>query len=519
MCGIAGIFHNQATSGELENKLYSILLLMEHRGFSRYETSSGPGWLLGTNRLEIIDRENGHQPKFSNDETIAAVLNGEIYNYLDLKQQLIENGYTFKSDTDTEVVANGYHFWGCELFSMLDGMFAILIWDKTNITFIAARDPLGVKPLYSLKSDSQLYFASEIKALLGTSKDIQLFPPGHYVVGNNKPVKYFNYGKIDICSSVADNAKVLRGLIKESVAKRVQTDLPVAVFLSGGIDSSAILYEAIQLHKDVTAFSVGDSTAEDVLSAKRLCEHLDVKFQHVAASADELLNVIPEVIKTIESFEPNHIRGGSLSYILSREVAQKGYRIALCGEGADELFGGYREFTVALQRGENTGHINMMFNRFISELHKTQLQRVDRTSMKFTLEVREPFLDKRILDFSHSLPIDQKIKLSQNVDYRNKIVLREAYRGLLPDWVVEREKVVFSLGAGFGSNGPEGIFYEHGKNMVNMDELEQLSQSFPDYSLKNCEEAFYFKHFLSYFGELNIAKERPLVNATASVSS
>lgn len=442
MCGIAGIFNSLSSAATLEKEIQFMLCTMQHRGYSKFETSNGPGWQLGANRLEIVDRENGHQPKYSSDRSIAVVFNGEIYNFKELKQELIKNGYVFDSDTDTEVIANGYHYWKNHLFDLLDGMFAILIWDDNSDTFVAARDPMGVKPLYYTKDSGKFFFASEVKALLDKSIDIRVFPPGYYVIGNNEPVRYYKNKILTLNSSLKENACVLRGLIRRAVEKRIKTNLPVAVFLSGGVDSSIIAYEAFRQHPDVTAFSIGDFNAEDVLLSKKLCECLRIPFIHIPTSSEELLSLIPEVIWALESFEPNHIRGGTLSYVLSREVAKRGYRIALCGEGADELFGGYREFGIALAQGETEKNISQLFDRFIAELHKTQLQRVDRTSMRFTLEVREPLLDKHILDFAQSLPLNQKISFSNDSTYQNKIVLRESYRGLLPDWIIDREKVV-----------------------------------------------------------------------------
>jgi asparagine synthase (glutamine-hydrolysing) len=303
-------------------------------------------------------------------------------------------------------------------------------------------------------------------------------------------------------------------LISASVKKRVQSELPIAIFLSGGVDSSIILYEAIKHHPNVTAFSIGSQDSQDVKIGKRLCSKLNVPFVHVPIDSATLLKSIPDVVWSIESFEPNHIRGGTLSFFLSKEVAERGFKIALCGEGADELFGGYREFGIALEAGDSEDAIRGLFERFVKELYKTQLQRVDRTSMNFTLEVREPYLDKRILDFSYSLPITKKIGISSEGKWFNKSILREAYRGILPDWITSREKVVLSMGAGFGSNGPEGIFYENGLRMVSAQELINMQTKYPEYKINTSEEAYYFKIFLEKFGEIDLAKNRPLVNAS-----
>lgn len=515
MCGIAGIFDFNGKHRANQESLRPILDSLKHRGFSLFEMASGDGWAMGANRLEIVDPCHGIQPKYSNDKSVTAILNGEIYNYQDIKKQLEAAGYSFLSDSDTEVLANGYHRWGTDIFNRLDGMFAIIIWDKSKNTFIAARDPMGVKPLYYFENDNVFTFASELKALCHQSKQIKSVPPGNFFSRTSEAVQYDHRLPIALGKDVYENATLLRKLIEKSIEKRVRTNLPIAVFMSGGIDSSVILYEACRYHKDVTAFCIGKDGASDVLATKRFCKTFDIKPEMIFISSEELLAVIPDVIWSIESFEPNHIRGGALSYCLSREVANRGYRIALCGEGADELFGGYREFGIAIERGATDQGIQLMLTRFLNELYKTQLQRIDRTGMRFTLEVREPYLDKEILDFAAALPTSHKIALGMGEKVRNKIVLREAYRGILPDWIVDREKVVLSLGAGFDSNGPEGIFYENGMRILTDSELEYMKIKYHDYGITTHEEAYYLKIFLDKFGEIEIAKNRPMVNATS----
>ncbi len=512
MCGIAGIFHGD--SQYLGSELRVILEHIQHRGYSPFELEEGHGWALGANRLEIVDKENGRQPFFSEDRKVSVVFNGEIYNYIKLKEELIREGCSFISNTDTEVLAHGYAHWGLSLFERLDGVFSILIHDAEKSAFVAARDPVGVKPLYYIQHEKKVSFASEIKALLHLGDDMQEVKPGYYMNGLSEVKRYDYRHSIKVSSGLRANADTFRDLFSNAVRKRVQTDLPIAIFLSGGIDSGAVLYEALNHHPDVTAFSIGKHDAEDVIAARSLCDVLKVKFVHIPATDEELLAIIPDVVRTIESFEPNHTRGGTLSYLLSKEVAKQGYRVALCGEGADELFGGYYEFALALLDKMPHDKFKGLFDRFLGELYKTQLQRVDRTSMRHTLEVRVPYLDKRILDFSHALPLDQKIKAIQQREIADKRVLREAYRNILPDWLVDREKAVLSLGAGFGSNGPEGVFFENGLNMVTENQLQEMQKRFPDFKLSTSEEAYYFSLFIKTFGEIDLVKSRPMVNST-----
>lgn len=497
--------------------LRPLLAKIAHRGTSLAEIGGCDRWAIGANRLPIVGRDHGRQPLRSPDGSVHVVFNGEIYNYRELRRNLEQQGYPFNLDTDTEVISHGYHCWGSDLFEKLDGMFAIIIYDQREGAHVVARDPMGVKPLYYLENDNGAFYASEIKALLTQPGEITAIPPGHFqhsVRGLHPYSRQRTSETPQRHGSLKSHADEFRTMFQAAVRKRVETDLPVAVFLSGGIDSSAVMYEVAKAHPNVVGFSIGSEDGPDVVAARRLCADLDLKHHHIPVTAQTLLGSIPDVIWTIESFEPNHIRGGTLSYILSREVARAGYKIALCGEGADELFGGYAEVGSALTSGLPKAAIEAIMARFVNELHRTQLQRVDRTSMRFALEVREPFLDQQIIAFADSLPLDHKIALKGRGRVMNKRVLREAYRDVLPDWLVDRSKAVLSLGAGFGSNGPEGMFYHHAHEMVSQEEFLALRNDHPEFDLSNREEGYYFRIFKERFGALSLARNRPLVNAT-----
>jgi asparagine synthase (glutamine-hydrolysing) len=516
MCGIAGVLRTRP--GDVDAPLRQMLEQIRHRGHSCFETASGGRWALGANRLEIVDAANGRQPFHSDDGLITVVFNGEIYNHKALREELQGLGYRFRSRNDTEVIAQGFRHWGEGLFKLLDGMFAILLFDSRDGTMIAARDPLGVKPIYVLTNADGEFFASEIKALLGLDGTISDVGPGQIRLAGSqqRPFDAITAISPSQVDDFAGNSRKLRDLLHASVAKRVDTELPLAVFLSAGIDSAAVMYEAVRAHPNVTAFSIGLENSSDVIAARRLCSELGMRHRHIQVTWQDLLEVIPEVIWTIESFEPNHVRGGTLSYILSREVSRAGYRVGLCGEGADELFGGYAEVSAAIRDGRPAPAIRQMLRRFVQELHRTQLQRVDRTSMRFALEMREPFLDKELVAFAQSVPLDQKVSIASGGAIENKRVLRAAYRTLLPDWVVSRGKTVLSQGAGFGSNGPEGPFYEHALEQLSESTFRAIQREFPAFDLRNREEAYYFRSFRERFGALPLARQRPLVNASAA---
>jgi asparagine synthase (glutamine-hydrolysing) len=197
MCGIAGIIGNITSHQNHKNMLQLMLSKIEHRGDKEntYECKALPLAALGCNRLAIVDRVDGHQPLTNNDNTIIAVLNGEIYNHCEIRQQLHALGYIFQTDTDTEILVHGYQEWGEEVLNRLDGIFAFIIYDSKKNHFLAARDHIGIKPLYYLYDKEVYYIASEMKALLFLNKDIQTLKLGYFLTKNgekNISVSWYN---------------------------------------------------------------------------------------------------------------------------------------------------------------------------------------------------------------------------------------------------------------------------------------------------------------------------------------
>ena len=398
-------------------------------------------------------------------------------------------------------------------------MYALLVHDGERNELAVVRDHFGIKPLYWTKTQERFFFASEIKALVPLCTQVHEVGPGEKLIIGNASMsieKYFDPEAIATNDdlSFSDASTTIKHLISEAVKRRVQTDLPVAVLL-GGIDSAVILSQAIRYHDQVTAYTIGrDDNSEDVSFSLRLCKDLRVPLRLVYVHEDDILSLIPDAIHCIESFEPNHIRGGTFSYLISKKISQAGFRIALCGEGADELFGGYSEFASLL--GENGYEaVERMRKVFVRELYKTQLKRVDRTAMASALEVRVPFLDMDVADYALSMPAKYLLKLEGGRIW-DKYVLREAFRLELPDYALNQDKRVLSYGAGFGTNADEGPFYENAQEMLTEEEFQFLRESFPDANLRNREEAFYFKTMQTFYpvDQCPFLLERPFVNKT-----
>ena len=325
---------------------------------------------LGHRRLSIIDlSKKGHQPMSNKKNTIHLIFNGEIWNFKELRAQLIQKGYIFKSDSDTEVIVQGYEEYGEEICSMLDGMFAFALWDKKKKKLLLARDRMGKKPLYYYHSAEKLVFASEIKSILqdaeiprklnehclsdyltlryspGNStmfEGIWKLPPASYAVFQSGVLTIRRYYALPNFTAT-HRAEKEKGslLISRAIEKRLIADVPLGIFLSGGLDSSAIVAYASRFLKKIKTFSVSFDSAVDESHYARIVAR-NFKTQHTEIKVEkDLLKYLPEVVYHFD--EPLADPAALPTYALCKEVS-KHVTVALSGEGGDEVFGGYDSF-------------------------------------------------------------------------------------------------------------------------------------------------------------------------------
>ncbi len=498
MCGIAAIYGQNIKNPEFQIK--RSLELIKHRGYSFNESKSLDNCVLGANRLQIVDRENAIQPQTNKDESVFVVLNGEIFNY---------------PKADTKALVTLWEKYREKMLDHIDSeMFAFFIYDKNTDEFFVARDPYGIKPLYyALDKFDNYHFASEIKQLAQFKEidEIKHFPPGHHML-NGKLKKYHSLPSSQTKDSVEQITKNIQNLFDEAVKKRVNTDLPIGVFFSGGIDSTAVLATAVKYHDNVTTFTVGSPDSSDVQIAKKYCQENNIKLVHFnPPSEQDLAKLIPEIVQITESFEPNMIRQSAVSYYISKIAREHNLKVILCGEGPDELFAGYPEF-LNIPESE----ITQTIKDFIVNLPRTQFQRVDRTSMHFTLEVRVPFFDTKLADYALSIPSELKIK-----DGTTKWILRQAMKDRLPDYIANRKKIVLSEGAGYkGNQTIGGLFYDLVKNKISDSEFKKIQTQYPDWNINNKEVAYYFKLYTKHlFTKAKFNKQRPKANAINSLTA
>lgn len=377
MCGIAGIinFENDIQVSELEQLCDRLVL----RGPDAAGYFCLGNVALGHRRLSIIDLETGDQPMFSNDKSVVLVFNGEIYNFQDLKIELIKEGVEFLTKSDTEVVLQGYITWGIDkLLAKLEGMFAFAIYDKKIGHVFIARDKYGEKPLYYYQKQEKIVFASELKALepvledkqidsdalnlfLSLSyipapytiyKDVKKLLQGHYMSINLKGdisiSQHYNLlevaGNQKAYSSFNDACAHLRSLLFNSVEKRMIADVPLGSFLSGGIDSSIITAIMAKISKEpIKTFSIGfvDKEYDESDRAELIAKH--VGSQHTVHYLD-YKDVVHLVDDIIDHFDEPFGDSSAIPSFYVAQLARKDVKVVLTGDCADELFGGYEKY-------------------------------------------------------------------------------------------------------------------------------------------------------------------------------
>ncbi|PRD43513.1 asparagine synthase (glutamine-hydrolyzing) [Phyllobacterium phragmitis] len=449
MCGIAAIIDfasswdgRHVNGHDHQAELLTMLEKFRYRGDPELfgEVLVDDGFALGTNRLAIVDRHHAKQPITDKAGQVVVVFNGEIYNHSELREELKQQGWEFQTESDTEVLVNGYLHWGNDLANKLDGIYAFIVADKVNNSFLAVRDHVGIKPLYYAVKHEVHYFASEQKSLIHLGVSIATVAPGTFIRDGNTYTYFDLEGQpsavVQNLPNVDESIRECRRLLENAVRKQVQTDLPMAVMFSAGIDSSIILNMACKYHPNVTAITIGFDGAADMPIAERYCKERGIRHLTYRLDRDELVGMIPHVVYVAEFFEGIDIIDACVAYFGYRHARRNGFKVALCGEGSDEVLAGYDLF-----RSHSDPQSLMRYR--VHNLHRTDLQRVDRASMMNSVEARVPFLDKEFLSFAYNLPMNMKLRSGVE-----KWVLREAFRDVLPDYLIDRPKVRMPEGSG-----------------------------------------------------------------------
>ncbi|KAJ3812370.1 glutamine-hydrolyzing asparagine synthase [Lentinula lateritia] len=548
MCGIFAI-HGVDQPANHRTHAIACSKKLRHRGPDWSGCYVGKEAILVHERLAIVGVDTGAQPLLSEDGKVILAVNGEIYNHLALRQSL-GSDVKFRTHSDCEPILALYKKHDKDLCSLLDGMFSFVLLDESVAPsrIIAARDPIGITTLYqgwSSKRPGTVYFASELKALVNDCDKIISFPPGHvYDSQDQSTTRYYTpswwNGDLDgdaanIPTTKAD-LELIRTTLEDAVRKRLMSEVPYGVLLSGGLDSSLIAsiaaretekvaqaqYELRQkklkelssgpstptLASELTtlvawpqlhSFSIGLENSPDLIAARKAAHFLGTVHHEYVFTVQEGIDAIPEVIYHLETFDVTTVRASTPMYLLSRKIKAMGVKMVLSGEGSDEILGGYLYFHAA----PDAKSFHQECVKRVKNLHTADCLRANKSTMAWGLEARVPFLDKQFLEVA--MNVDPKEKMfsngsSQEVDEdgrpkMEKYILRKAFdcspdgKPYLPRSILWRQKEQFSDGVGY--SWIDGI-KDNAATVVSDEAFADRASRWPD-DTPDTKEAYYIR--------------------------
>lgn len=486
MCSIMGYMGSTLTEEEFKEHFDKTI----SRGPDMQRIIERPGMIMGFERLAIMGLdESGMQPfEFENN---LVVCNGEVYGFRKIKEELSKK-YTFESESDCEILLPLYKEYGTEMFRMLDAEFACIIYDDKKKSFVAARDPIGIRPLfYGYPKDGEIVFASEAKNLVGLVDEVKPFPPGHYY-SDGEFVCYRDMREVK--EMVTDDLDVICGNIHDKlvagIEKRLDSDAPVGFLLSGGLDSSLVCaVSAKLLDKPIKTFAIGMNTdAIDLKYAKEVAEYIGSEHSEIIITKEDVLAALPEVISILGTYDITTIRASMGMYLICKAIhEQTDVRVLLTGEISDELFGyKYTDFA------PNAEEFQKEAEKRISELFMYDVLRADRCISSNSIEARVPFGDLDFVEYVMSIDPEKKL----NKYNKGKYLLRHAFEGdYLPESILMREKAAFSDAVG---HSMVDYLKEYAEEMYSDEEYEKLIQKY-DYARPFTKESLLYREIFEKY--------------------
>ena len=460
MCSIAALLNAQATDAADRAQVLADSKLQRHRGPDWSGIFQDSHAVIAHERLAIVDVTSGAQPLRDPDTGAVLAVNGEIYNHKALRSGEGAE-FPYQTGSDCEVILALYRKHGAACVQHLHGMFAFVLYNPENGSWLIGRDPIGIIPLY-LGHDARgrLWVASEMKALAEVCVDVQEFPAGHtWSSGAPSPERYFerDWMHWDTLPRNPVTPADVREALTSAVRSHLMGDVPYGLLISGGLDSSVVAAIAMQFARNrveddgateawwprVHSFSIGLPGSPDVAAAEKVAAHLGTVHHSLGFTIQEGIDALEDVIRHVETYDVTTIRASTPMYLMARQIKAMGIKMVLSGEGADEIFGGYLYFHLAPDARE----FHEETVRKVLALSKYDCSRANKSMMAWGIEARVPFLDTPFVDFAMRMDPAQKMGGGGKIE---KAILREAFSDLLPAEVVWRQKEQFSDGVGYG---------------------------------------------------------------------
>ena len=533
MCGIVSLFNIRQQSPELRQQALRMSQKIRHRGPDWSGIYSGGSAILAHERLSIVDPESGRQPLYAPDGKQVLAVNGEIYNHKTLRQRL-GSQYEFQTGSDCEVILALYremlrehptpsHADITAMLEQLNGIYAFALYDEQRDSFLIARDPIGVIPLYiGHDENGKVMVASELKALEGQCTTYEPFLPGHYYWSPAPGLtRYYvrDWFEYDAVKDRPASTEAIREGLEASVRRQLMCDVPYGVLLSGGLDSSVISaiagkYAARRIEEDsqtaawwprLHSFAVGLKGAPDLAKARMVAEHIGTVHHEINYTIQEGLDAIRDVIYYIETYDVTTVRASTPMYLLARVIKSMGIKMVLSGEGADEIFGGYLYF----HKAPDAKAFHEETVRKLSKLHLYDCLRANKSLAAWGVEGRVPFLDTEFLDIA--MRTNPEAKMCPGTTMEKRIV-REAFADMLPEEVAWRQKEQFSDGVGYSWIDTLKAITAAA---VSDEEMAHAAERFPINPPQNKEEYYYRSIFAEHFPSESAARCVPSVPSVA----
>ena len=522
MCGIIGVFDLKVESSSLRDQVLEMSKKLRHRGPDWSGIYCGEKSILAHERLSIVDPQSGNQPLYSKDRKHILAVNGEIYNYKQLRAET-EDNYEFQTNSDCEVILSLYRKKGISFIEELNGIFAFALYDEVKDEYLIARDHIGIIPLYlGWDTYGNFYVSSELKGLEGYCTKIEEFKPGHYLHSKDGAIKKWYKRDWSEYASVKENETSiddLRKALENAVHRQLMSDVPYGVLLSGGLDSSvtsalAKKYSKINVEKgeghsmwwpQLHSFAIGLEGSPDLAAARKVADAIGTVHHEVNFTVQEGLDALRDVIYHIETYDVTTIRASTPMYLLARVIKSMGIKMVLSGEGADELFGGYLYF----HKAPNAQAFHEETVRKLGKLNMYDCLRANKTLAAWGVEGRVPFLDKEFIDVAMRLNPQDKMITKERIE---KWVVRKAFEGYLPEEVAWRQKEQFSDGVGYSWIDSLKDLTEE---LVTDKEMENAQFRFPINTPKSKEEYYYRSIFSEHFPSDSAAQCVPSVPSIA----
>jgi asparagine synthase (glutamine-hydrolysing) len=516
MCGLVTILNIDATRsnpGELRNLALALAKKLRHRGPDWSGIYSDQRAILAHERLSIVDVEHGAQPLRDTQKGRVLAVNGEIYNHKELRRSLAAP-HDFQTLSDCEVILYLYDERPPkEFLNQINGIFGFVLYDPRADTFLIARDPIGVIPLYvGWDRQDNLFVASEMKALVGHCERIREVPPGHFYLGHEAEKGFQRYyepkwAEPGFYPNAPYEPAVLRKALEDAVHRQLMCDVPYGVLISGGVDSSIVASAAARFRERriedddrgpawwprIHSFAVGLEGAPDLGPARKVADHIGAVHHEVHFTVQEGLDALSDVIYHLETFDITSVRASTPMYLMMRKIRAMGIKMILSGEGADEIFGGYLYF----HKAPDGRALHEETVRKLQKLHLYDCLRANKASAAWGVEARVPFLDREFLDAA--MNIDPELKLPRRAARDKpieKFLLRRAFDGTLPEEILWRQKEQFSDGVGYAwINGLKA----HAEHEITDSMMRGVNERFPVKTPETKEAYLYRQIFEHHF--------------------